>query len=90
MSNSGQDHPAADHCRSLDVDGKTDWYLPAHAELCLAWVNCADVFTKEGYYWSSTQHDRTSAFVQDFEFGYSYTSLKATQRRVRAVRRSFL
>ena len=56
----------------------------------LAWVNCADAFTKEGYHWTSTQDDRHHAFVQDFEFGFSDYDYKATQRRVRAVRRSFL
>ena len=90
LGNSGLDHPAVEYCRRLNVDGKTDWYLPAHAELCLAWVNCADAFTKEGYYWTSTQYVRLSAFVQDVEFGYSTRSLKDTQRRVRAVRRSFI
>lgn len=90
LGNSGHDHPAVDYCRGLNVDGKADWYLPAHAELCLAWVNCAQEFEKSDYYWSSTQNGRSHAWVQDFEYGFSYDSTKDYGRRVRPFRRSFI
>jgi len=90
LGKSSHAHPAAEYCRTLNVDGKADWYLPAHAELCLAWVNCAEAFQKSGYYWSSTQDGRNLAWVQDFEYGYSNDNLKHTQRRVRPFRRSFI
>jgi hypothetical protein len=91
LGSSGHAHPAADHCRTLNVDGKADWYLPAHAELCLAWVNCAEAFQKSDYYWSSTQYGRYFAWVQDFEYGISVSYfIKEGQRRVRPFRRSFI
>lgn len=91
LGNSGHDHPAVDYCRGLNVDGKADWYLPAHAELCLAWVNCAQEFEKSDWYWSSTQHGRYFAWVQYFEYGSSYHyGNKDDERRVRAFRRSFI
>jgi hypothetical protein len=31
------DHPAANFCRSLSIGGFTDWYLPARAELDIAY-----------------------------------------------------
>lgn len=91
LGNSGHDHPAADYCRHLNVDGKADWYLPAHAELCLAWLNCAQEFEKSDWYWSSTQHGRLHAWVQDFEYGGSnFNGYKDYARRVRPFRRSFI
>lgn len=90
LGNSGDDHPAVDYCRHLNVDGKADWYLPAHAELCLAWINCAQEFEKSGYYWSSTQNGRLNAWVQDFQGGYSLNLTKGYEHRVRPFRRSFI
>ena len=81
------EHPAAKACSSIEHEGHADWYLPSAGELQLAHMHCKDLFSTEGYYWSSTQNDRDYAFVQDFEFGYSSYNTKDTQRRVRAVRR---
>jgi hypothetical protein len=33
------DHPAANFCKNLSIGGFTDWYLPATAELQIAFVN---------------------------------------------------
>ena len=33
------DHPAANFCKNLSIGGFTDWYLPAVAELQIAFVN---------------------------------------------------
>ena len=33
------DHPAANFCKNLSIGGFTDWYLPATAELEIAFVN---------------------------------------------------
>lgn len=87
---SGKPHPAAQWCKDLTADGKTDWHLPAHAELALAWVCCAGVFSPQGYYWSSTQLSRSYAWVQDFEDGRSYYYSEGHSFRVRAFRRSFI
>ena len=84
------EHPAAKACSGFGDTDHADWYLPAAGELQLAHMHCKDLFEQDGWYWTSTQYDRTSAFVQDFEFGDSYDRNKVTQRRVRAVRRSFI
>jgi hypothetical protein len=63
-----------------------DWHLPSQAELFLASLYAPQVFEKEGWYWSSTQGSRGSAFVQDFEHGGSYWGGKGNEYRVRAVR----
>jgi hypothetical protein len=33
------DHPAAEFCSNLDINGFTDWYLPSTAELDIAYFN---------------------------------------------------
>ena len=33
------DHPAAEFCVSLNIDGFTDWYLPARLEMDIAYFN---------------------------------------------------
>lgn len=83
-------HPAAQWAAAHTADDKRDWYLPAHAELMLAFVNCTDKFKPEGWYWSSTQHGRSTAWIQDFEHGYSDYDDKDGVYRVRAFRRSFI
>lgn len=87
---SGKAHPAAQWCKDHTADGKTDWYLPAHADLTLAWVCCTGVFSPQGYYWSSTQHGRYGAWAQGFELGRSLYGSKDYSFRVRAFRRSFI
>lgn len=84
---SSKAHPAAQWCNEYSADGKADWYLPAHAELALAWVVCAGAFNPDGWYWSSTQYGRGYAWAQDFEHGYSGYDLTLTSFRVRAFRR---
>lgn len=89
---SGLPHLAAAWCMEREIDGRTDFYLPAHAELCLAWINCAGAFrfSAESYYWSSTHGGRGLAWVQAFEDGSSGYSSKSYARRVRPFRRSFI
>jgi hypothetical protein len=60
------DFPAFDLCESNTYHGKTDWYLPARAELNLLWLNRAAIdanaagnFTTS-YYWSSTENNNTN------------------------------
>jgi hypothetical protein len=79
--------PAALRVRDLVIDGHSDWYLPSLGELNSAAANVPELFGTDGWYWTSTQGSRLSAFVQCFDFGYSYYDLKVTGRRVRAFRR---
>ncbi len=81
------DHPAADWAKQRVADGHEDFYLPAHAELCQLWINVPQLFKKEGWYWSSTQHSPDDAWVQYFEYGTSYFDYKDYECRAVAVRR---
>lgn len=77
-------------CKSilaLTLRGFNDWYLPAANEANILAANVPELFNKEGWYWTSTQHGAHGAFVQDFEFGYPPQRLKGSTRRARAVRR---
>jgi hypothetical protein len=75
---------------ALDLAGFKDWYLPAQAELQLARANASDHFEQGDYYWTSTQYSPGSAWVQDFEDGYSDVSSKDYELRAVAVRRLVL
>lgn len=81
---------AALRVREISIDGHTDFYLPALGELNSAAANVPELFSKKGWYWTSTQLSRDFAFAQDFEGGYSYWSLKDDEHRVRAFRRVLL
>jgi len=78
--------PAALRVRELRIDGHTDWFLPSLGELNSAAANVPELFSTEGWYWTSTQLSRLSAFVQVFEFGLSCWSGKDDELRVRACR----
>lgn len=79
--------PAAVRVREISIDGHTDFYLPALGELNSAAANVPELFSKDGWYWTSTQYSRYNAFVQDFEDGSSDWDGKGNERRVRAFRR---
>ena len=78
--------PAALRMRELTIDGHSDWYLPSLGELNSAAANVPELFSKEGWYWTSTQGSLYGAFVQDFSYGYSLWSDKVNGHRVRAFR----
>lgn len=83
---SGEDHPAAVWARAYTADGHADFFLPARLDLVMAHICTKSIFNTEGYYWTSTQFSRISAFVQGFEHGYSGWHGKGYGRRVRAFR----
>ena len=91
---------AARICNELQVTegGKTygDWYLPSKKELDLmyqnkatidatAWVNGGSGFAS-AYYWSSTENNNYSAWLQVFDYGYQDYGYKDFASRARAVR----
>lgn len=79
--------PAALCVRDLTIDGHSDWYLPSLGELNSAAVNVPELFVTDDWYWTSTQRYRRSAFVHDFEGGYSDWDIKGRGHQVRAFRR---
>ena len=83
----GQKHPAAEWAHGYTADGHTDFFLPSRLDLLMAYICAPTLFKKSGWYWSSTQYSRGSAFVQDFEYGGSYWGGKDGGYRVRAFRR---
>lgn len=86
MAAGGQEFPAAWWCDDLEVGPLADFHLPSQAELFLASLYAPQLFKKEGWYWTSTQHSRNGAFVQGFESGLSSWVGKGDAFRVRAVR----
>ena len=73
------------HIAGLVIDSRTDFYLPARGELWALRANVPELFAK-AYHWSSSQHSRDGAVVQDFEYGGSSWNDKDYEFRVRAVR----
>ena len=86
VEGSGQNHPAAQWCDSLTVEGHKDLYLPAIDELALCMANVPELFEKE-WHWSSSQRSANTAFGMYFVDGYQYYSAKYDELRVRPVRR---
>lgn len=78
--------PPAVQIAKLNIEGHTDYYLPASAELWALRANVPELFDKV-WHWGSTQSSSDYAFVQDFEYGYSHWLFKDYERRVRAARR---
>lgn len=96
-------HPAAQFCRQLQINGFNDWYLPSRDELMLAWMSlgpnrkktpelfragAAEAF-EERWYWSSTElaSGVGSAWIVNFYNGYQLSYDKNSSTAVRAVRR---
>ena len=82
------EHPAAQFCAGLKLDGFNDWYLPSREELRVAYTNCKALFDP-AWYWSSTQYagNSNNAWSQDLVGGYQGLSDKKYEGRCRAVRR---
>jgi len=77
---------AAQQILTLEIDGHTDFYIPAIRELSLARANAPEAFARD-WYWSSTQHSAGNAWSQHFADGCQCNLDKASKLRARAVRR---
>jgi hypothetical protein len=86
VEGSDQNHPAAQWCDGLTVEGHKDLYLPAIDELALCMANVPELFEKE-WHWSSSQRSAYDAFLMYFVAGTQGTSFKFYELRVRPVRR---
>jgi hypothetical protein len=87
---------AAGVCNNYSNLGKSDWYLPSIDELNKIWINRRDIaqglivasaspllLTK---YWSSTEYDKDSSYLQDFSGGNAGTDIKTNSGEVLPVR----
>jgi len=91
LCNDEHEHPAANACAEHQADGHHDFYLPACAELYHCWVNVPELFTKDTWYWSSTQRSAYIAFCVYFDDGgQNVSGGKSFELRVRPVRRLFI
>ena len=86
---------AARICADLILGGYTDWFLPSKDELNLMYDNIGQGNALElgnvgnfssSSYWSSTESDNDSAWVQLFDVGYQNDDPKYFPSYVRAVR----
>jgi hypothetical protein len=80
---------AADVCANLSLGGYSDWFLPSKDELNLMYTNLK-VFGVGGFagtsYWSSSEANASSAWLQGFFNGDQFNYDKDYTGRVRAVR----
>ncbi|NNA99264.1 DUF1566 domain-containing protein [Pseudomonas gessardii] len=86
VEGSGQNHPAAQWCDGLTIEGHGDLYLPAINELALCMANVPELFDKE-WHLSSTQRSANYAFTMHFDDGTQDSYVKGYELRVRPVRR---
>jgi len=83
------DHPAAEWAYGLNIDGYSDFYLPARRELALVEINLAARLPK-GWHHTSTQFSPYGAYVQGFDDGGTHDVGKGGEVRALAVRRLFI
>jgi hypothetical protein len=80
---------ARSRCSSLNINGCTDWRLPAKGELDMLYkhlmVKGLGSFQRS-LYWSSSEYDRDVAWGQNFSDGSSTAPRKTLRYLVRAVR----
>ena len=80
------DHPAAAWAAAYQADGHNDFYLPSRFELLMCYLAAPQLFQQSGWYWSSSQYSRDSAWCQGFEYGGSHYGGKDAELRARPVR----
>ena len=79
LADGGAPYQAAQYCNNLDMHGKTDWYLPAYADLGAfgpIFVNRVAIggfdlsgLDPSGWYWSSTESLTYYALLHKFSDG---------------------
>lgn len=85
------DNIAAKICYDLVLNGYSDWFLPSRGELSEMFLNLNERglgnFNKTNYfYWSSTEHSNSNAWIVGFDVKDSGPVSKSTQQNVRAAR----
>ena len=85
----GESGKAAQLCASLNFDGFNDWFLPSKDELDLMYKNLKQKGLggfSNNWYLSSSQHNTTYAWDQNFSNGVQRNYVKLLTDSVRAVR----
>ena len=77
LVNSDTDHPAAQWCHGLVVEGHNDLYLPSVLELALIAANLPDLFDKD-WHLSSTQRSATTHSTCTSMMALSTTTTRTT------------
>ncbi len=88
---------AVEYCQSLELNGRSDWYLPTIKELqSIVDISRYNPAIKKGfknvntsdYYWSSSVYVSYTkyAWIVYFEDGYAYNFHKTNEYYVRCVR----
>ncbi|MBK6346529.1 MAG: DUF1566 domain-containing protein [Bacteroidales bacterium] len=78
---------AARICGDLVLNGYSDWYLPSKDELNMLYINRIAIGGFAGtYYWSSTEYDNDTAWIQFFGNGFQVNGGKNFTAYVCAVR----
>lgn len=87
IANQGAGSYAAQLCSNYQGGGYGDWYLPSKYELDLLYQQKAAVGGfASAVYWSSTENDSDSSWVQYFGSGSTSPIPKYDTQRVRAIR----
>jgi hypothetical protein len=79
---------AARLCGNLVLNGYSDWYLPSKDELNKIYLNKSAIGGSfSNYYWSSSEKDANTAYLQYFTDGYQTSNGKnLSAMAVRAIR----
>ena len=87
VSKLGAGNYAAKLCADLVLNGFDDWFLPSLDELNELYLNKDKVGSFTGdIYWSSTEDNSGSAWLQLFNVGVQLNNFKSSTSDVRAVR----
>ncbi len=78
--------PIAQAVRALTIAGHSDWYIPSRLEMLALYESSPELFSKDSYYWTSSQYSRSYAWCQDVEYGRSYADDEGYEFRARPVR----
>ncbi|CUI42115.1 DUF1566 domain-containing protein [Achromobacter xylosoxidans] len=69
-----------------EVNDHADWRAPDQEDMMLAYINAADLFDKDDWYWTNKPYGSYLAWAVHFEYGLVYYWTRSNEFRVRPVR----